>query len=124
MPYRTDLFLEVLKQLRAGRTQEELSEGVNQLVQECRNTGKKGEITLKLTIKPDKGDNGQYFLSDTVTVKSPKFDRGQTLMFGTPDGNLQRSDPNQGEMDLRVVNEKPQTPRFVAEQPEPAKKVD
>lgn len=124
MPYRQDLFLEVAKQLRAGRTQDELSEALNQLVQDCRNTGKKGVVTLKITVKPDKGDNGQYFLSDEIVVKRPSFERGQTILFGTPDGNLQRTDPNQPELPLRSVEQPQQEPRFVAEPEQAPRKVD
>jgi hypothetical protein len=37
------------------------------------------------------------------------MDRGITLMFGTPEGNLTREDPNQQSLDLKSVPEdKPQ----------------
>lgn len=123
MAYRQDLALEVIKQLRGGRTQEELSEGINQLVQECRKTGKKGQITLKIDIKPDKGDSGQYFITDEIKIKEPTFERGQTLMWGTPEGNLQRTDPNQGELDLKAVPQEPVAPRFVSEPTQTPKQV-
>lgn len=124
MAIREDLFLEVLKQLNGGRTLKELSEQTNQLVQSCRATGKKGELALKITFTPDKGDNGQYFLTDDVKVKAPIFERGKTLMWGTPDGNLQRTDPNQGELELRVVSEQPKDPKFVDEPAQPVKRVN
>lgn len=104
MAYRQDLFLETLRQLRSGRTQEELSEALNELVQCCRSTGKSGEIVLKIKINPDKGDSGQYFLNDEINIKKPKFERGRTIMYGTPEGNLQRTDPNQHELPLRSVD--------------------
>lgn len=123
MARRQDLFLETVRQLRAGRTQDELSEKLNQLVQDCRATGKQGSLTLTIKIKPDKGDTGQYFLEDDVKDVGPKFDRGQTMFWGTPEGNLQRTDPNQSELPLRDVSAKEETPRQVTEQNTPARTV-
>lgn len=123
MAYRQDLFLETVRQLRSGKTQDELSQAVNELVNDCRNTGKAGELVLKIKINPDKGGNGQYFLSDEVIVKKPKYDRSKTLMFGTPEGNLQRTDPNQGELPLRSVGEAQTQPKAVMQQQAPAKVV-
>lgn len=120
MAYRQDLFLSVLKDLRAGKTQEELSEKLNTLVQECRKTGKKGSLTLTITLTPDKGDSGQYFLKDKVVDDIPQMDRGQTLMWGTPEGNLQRTDPAQGDLDLRIAD-KPQAAKTVSQPEQPPK---
>ena len=103
MTYRQDLFTQVVNQLGSGKTQDELSKKMNELVQACRSTGKVGDLTLKIKVRPDKGDTGQYFLEDTVRLKLPEFERGKTLMFGTPEGNLQRTDPNQGELELKSV---------------------
>jgi len=123
MPYRQDLFLETVRQLRSGKTQDELSQAVNELVNDCRNTGKAGELVLKIKINPDKGGNGQYFLSDEVVVKRPKYDRSKTLMFGTPEGNLQRTDPNQGELPLRSVSDPVATVKTITEQTQTAKAI-
>ena len=124
MARRPDLFISVLKDLRGGKTQDELSEKLNNLVQECRHTGKVGSLTLKVTLIPDKGDSGQYFIKDKVTEDVPQNERGQTLMWGTPEGNLQRTDPAQGDLDLRLasnaktevkqVEESNQEPKFVS----------
>lgn len=123
MAYRQDLFLDTVRQLRNGKTQDELSEAINELVQACRDTGKAGELVLKIKINPDKGGNGQYFLSDEVNVKKPKYERSKTLMFGTPEGNLQRTDPNQHELPLRSVNADTAAVKTVTEQQQPAKVV-
>lgn len=116
MAYRQDLFTHTVNQLRNGRTQEELSEKLNEVVNACRDTGKVGEITLKIKVYPDKGDTGQYFLKDDVTTKAPKPDRGQTIMFGTPEGNLQRNDPRQGDLPLKEVAAEQTPVREVASQ--------
>jgi len=103
MSYRQDLFNFTLTQLRGGKTQEELSAKLNELVKDCRDTGKKGELTLTIAVRPDKGDTGQYFLKPSIKIKSPQFEIGDTLFWGTPEGNLQRTDPAQGDLDLRIV---------------------
>lgn len=113
MAHRQDLFVHAVSQLRSGKTQDELSEQLNQLVQDCRATGKQGTLTLTIKVQPDKGDTGQYFLKDEVKITRPKFDRGNTIFWGTPDGNLQRTDPNQGEFDLREAPKDDQPPRQV-----------
>lgn len=123
MACRQDLFLETVRQLRAGRTQDELSQKLNQLTQDCRATGKQGSITLTIKVKPDKGDTGQYFLEDDIKTSEPKFDRGQTIFWGTPEGNLQRTDPNQGELPLRDVSAKAEAPREVSQPNTPARTV-
>jgi hypothetical protein len=123
MAYRQDLFNFMLAQMRAGKTQEELSRELNQLVQDCRSTGKKGELTLTITVRPDKGDTGQYFLRPSIKTKSPQFEVGDTLFWGTPDGNLQRTDPAQGELELRAIPDTQKQPKFVDEQPQTVKQL-
>lgn len=123
MAYRQDLFAFTLAQLRGGKTADQLSAELNQLVQECRNTGKKGELILTITVRPDKGDSGQYFLKPIIKVKTPQFETGDTLFWGTPEGNLQRTDPAQGDLDLKVVQEPRQATRFVDDNQMPAKTV-
>lgn len=121
MGYRQDLYAFTLAQLRGGKTQEELSQELNQLVQECRTTGKKGSLTLTITVRPDKGDNGQYFLKPEIKVKAPQFETGDTLFWGTPEGNLQRTDPAQGDLDLRMIPDVQKQPKFVDEKPQTVK---
>lgn len=111
MAYRQDLFVFMLQQLRGGKTAEELSADINQLVQDCRSVGKKGELVLKITIEPDKGDTGQYFIDAQHKVAAPKFAKGKTMFWGTPEGNLQRQDPSQGELPLRVIPDAPPQPQ-------------
>lgn len=109
MAFEKNLFIEVVSVLRGGKAQEEASEKLNELQRACQDTGKKGSISFTLTVDPDKGDNGQYFLSDDIKLKKPELPKGRTLMFGTPEGNLQRTNPNQHEFEFRDKNkEKPE----------------
>ena len=71
----------------------------------CTETGKTGEIVLHIKIKPV-GKGGQVELDSDVKVRKPKPVRGKTLMFATPDNNLQREDPRQRTLDgVKTVNE-------------------
>lgn len=122
--YRPDLALNVLKTLRNGHTQDEMSEKLNELVQACRETNKTGEIILKIKVQPDKSGNGQYFLKDAITVNKPEPERGQTIFFGTPEGNLQRDDPAQRSLDLKDVSAKePANTKELEETPSQLKQV-
>jgi len=117
MSIREDLFNATVAQLRNGQTQIEASEMLNQLVQACRDTNKVGEITLKIKVRPDGA--GQYFLEDQISTNAPKPERAKTLFFGTPDGNLQREDPNQRSLDLRNVSEDRTVKTINEQKPQP-----
>ena len=105
MAIREDLFLFVVGQLRYGATQAELSEMLNECVNRARDTGKTATLTLTLKIVPDAKGEGTYRIEDRSVHKLPSFERGTTIMFGTPDGNLLREDPRQRALDLRQVSD-------------------
>lgn len=96
-------FTDTLNALRFGTLSEELTKELVALTQACIETHKAGEITLTLKLKPGKG--GHLEVIDDIKVKKPRFERGSTIMFPTPEGNLMREDPRQGELPgLRKVD--------------------
>ena len=107
MSNRPDLYVHTLNQLLHGATSEELSENLSNCVEAVRNTGKQATLTLKLTVKPIGQGTGQYEIRDKITAAIPELDRGMTLMFGTPEGNLEREDPRQKNLELKAVEDKP-----------------
>ena len=110
MANRPDLFTHTLTSLQHGTTALALSEHLHECVESARKTGKKATLTLTLTIKPVGRDTGQYELREDIKTKIPQLDRGMTLMFGTPEGNLTRTDPRQGELNLKAAPDtKPET---------------
>lgn len=112
---RPDLFTATVNILRAGSCQEELSEALSDAVEAARETGKQAIVTLTLKIKPE-GRSGQYVVHDDIKRKLPALDKGGTLLFGTPEGNLQRQDPRQTALNLkRVPDEERPTPKQVNE---------
>lgn len=100
---RPDLWNYTVSQLRHGATQEDLSEKMSEAVTMARETGKQATVTLQVIIKPI--GEGQYELRDKISAKIPELNRGMTLMFGTPEGNLMRDDPRQQSMELRGVKD-------------------
>lgn len=96
-------FTQVLAQLRFGELDEELTTKLAQLTLACAERGRSGTLQLTIHLKPGKA--GQMEIVDEVRVKAPEAARGATLMFATPEGSLQRTDPRQLSLDgVRVVD--------------------
>ncbi|AFN39079.1 hypothetical protein G167_gp75 [Burkholderia phage BcepMigl] len=86
-------FNDTLVQLRYGELHDELTDAINEVVHKVASTQKGGKITLTLAFKSGKG--GQIEIADELKVVLPKEEKGSTIMFATPEGNLQREDPRQ-----------------------------
>tara|TARA_R110001583_G_scaffold34551_1_gene115889 strand:+ start:35630 stop:35983 length:354 start_codon:yes stop_codon:yes gene_type:complete len=102
---RPDLFVHTLNSLRRGRTAEELSENLADAVAAARLTGKQASVTLTIKIKPERGTDGTYSIEDQVKAAIPEQDRGRTILFGTPEGNLLTQDPNQQDLELKDIRD-------------------
>ena len=74
---------------------EELADALNDMVHASTETGKASELTVKIKLKPVGGSSGQVELETDVKSKLPQPTRGKTLMFSTPNNNLQRENPKQ-----------------------------
>ena len=74
---------------------EELADALNDMVHASTETGKASEVAIKIKLKPLGGSSGQVELDTDVKTKLPQPVRGKTLMFATPDNNLQRENPKQ-----------------------------
>lgn len=94
-------FTDTLTAIRYGLLLDDLSNELNRLTTACMDSGRKGELTLKLTLRPGKA--GQLEIVDDVQVRLPKQERPTTLLYATPEGNLQREDPRQ--MSLAGIRE-------------------
>ena len=103
MSTRSRTFIDAIRVLRYGALSDELTKELQRVVLACADTGRKGTLTLKLSIKPGKA--GQLEIGDSVSVKLPEPERAVSLLFATPDGNLQREDPRQLSLEgVRVVS--------------------
>lgn len=96
-------FNDTIVALRYGTLHDDLSNELNNLVAKVSNTMRGGELVLKLKLKPGKG--GQIEIVDDIVVKAPKEEKGTSIMFATPEGNLTREDPRQLQIEgLRSVD--------------------
>ncbi|MCX5590891.1 hypothetical protein [Alcaligenes endophyticus] len=90
-------FAEVLQDLRYGTLHDELTETLQEVVNACISTGKGGSLTLQIKLKP--GKSGELELTDTIKSTVPELEKGASIMWATPEGNLQRQDPRQMTID-------------------------
>ncbi len=104
---------------------EEATDALNDLVHATTETGKAGELVIKIKMKPIGGKAGQMELDVDVKAKLPEPTRGKTLLFATPDNNLQRTDPRQQSLDgIRTVVDESEAQKGVRSAPqEPAAKL-
>lgn len=90
--------LDLIGDLRRGKTADDLTTHVHDLIAACLDTGKKGELVLKLTFEPDKDDEARMKVTDQIAVKKPTRTVKPSLFFLTDGGNLSRTDPHQDEL--------------------------
>lgn len=79
--------------LDRGATHEELTVKLHDLVSAVMDTGKKGTLTLKLTVQPFKGDDSILEVHDDVKLVMPQHDRKPGIFYPDKDGNLSRNSP-------------------------------
>lgn len=88
-------FADWLREQSNGTTHDELGEALYDLVARVRDTGKKGSLTLTITVGLfDKGAD-VLVVSDEIRLKLPEHDRKASLFYPDKVGNLTRTDPNQ-----------------------------
>lgn len=87
---------DLLRYLRNGECLNEASDGLTDLVDAVRRTGKVGKISLELTLRPPKNrESCQITVEDRVVVKAPESPNEPTLMYvDDENGDLVRRDPN------------------------------
>lgn len=98
-------FSMLLQDIRDGRTHSELTAAMDELIQAVRNTAKAGSITLEIKVKPSNRGHevDRVTVTDKITTKIPKPERGDDFFFVTDDNNLSRNHPRQQALDLRAA---------------------
>lgn len=91
-------FVRTAQELRGGLFLDEVSGELNLLVAAVRDTARGGKLIITLAIKPATKDADVLIIEDTVTVKMPRSERGNTILFATNSNTLQRHDPRQPEL--------------------------
>jgi hypothetical protein len=99
-----------------GITAEELSNELANVLQAVRDTGRKGTLALKLTIKPESIQTGQISITPDIASNPPQIARERSMLFMTPDNNLQREDPRQKSLEFTAVTPSKKQELTTAEQ--------
>ena len=81
----------------AGRSNEEISEEFHTLLAAVNEHGKKGALTITVTVEPPKGhiDGAPVAISIDSVLKAPKASAPPSIYFVDEDGNATRNDPRQ-----------------------------
>lgn len=96
--------LALLQNQRAGVCMSELSEKLQQLSNTVRGTGKKGKLTLEITMNPlQKGGGHAVTVTDKISLKLPQDEPEVSVFYVGDQGQLTRNDPRQRELPLRAV---------------------
>lgn len=91
-------FADWLREQGEGKTHDELSEALYDLVARVTDTGRKGTLTLTITVEPMKKSDEVLVISDEIKLKLPEFDRPVSVFYTDDQGNLIRNNPNQPEL--------------------------
>lgn len=78
-----------------GRAISELQEAITGTAKAVMEFGAKGEVTLKLIVRPT-GEGVEFEVK--ISVKQPKAEIRKANFFVTEEGELSREDPNQPEL--------------------------
>lgn len=89
---------DTLRDIRKGMVAEAAGEELATVVRAVTATGKPGSLTIKLTVKPQKGDSEQVVISSKISASAPAADMPEAIFFADVDGDLHRNDPRQPEM--------------------------
>lgn len=84
-------FFDTVRDINNGTVVDKLDASLNALVQAMQRTNKGGKIILTVEILPMKGSTEAVQVKATVSSKEPGFDDAGSIMFPTPEGNLQRN---------------------------------
>lgn len=85
----------LLEQAR-GKTHDELSQALHDVTAKVMETGKKGSLTLTISIALlDKDPSNGLVINDEIRTKMPEHDRPASVFYPDRSGNLSRRDPNQ-----------------------------
>ncbi len=85
--------------MRSGKVASNLNEKFNEVLRAVLETGCKGEVNIKLSIKPSRMGIGGVVLevdmdADTK-IKKPELAIGSSVFFVDKEGSLTREDPDQ-----------------------------
>lgn len=90
-------FVDLLRTIRSGICEEELAIALQSVVLAVSETGKAGQLTLTIDVKPMNAA-GALVIVDTIKTKLPVEKSAGTVLWATPEGNLQLNHPKQNSL--------------------------
>ena len=91
-------FTDILRDYRNGVLVRQLTERMAKLQAAVEETGKPGELNLKIKLKPEPGEDGAVKVSAAITQKIPERDLPDALFFSDGNGSLLREPPKGGKL--------------------------
>jgi hypothetical protein len=88
-----------------GRSHEQISAELHELLGAVAEHGKKGSLTITVSVEPSKGhiDGAPLTIGIESTLKAPRASAPPAIYFMDGDGNPTRNDPRQMSFDLRTA---------------------
>lgn len=96
-------FADWLREQSTGRTHNDLSEALHDLLAAVAETGKAGTLTLVIKAKPMQGDMRAVVIVDDIKLAPPQPDRKANIFFLDAQGNPVRNDPRQMHLPIAAV---------------------
>lgn len=84
-------FFDTLRDIANGTINDKLDAELQELVQAVQRTNKSRKLVLTVEIMPMKNSTEAVQVRAIVASKEPTFEDAGSIMFPTPEGNLQRS---------------------------------
>lgn len=91
-------FAAVLRQHNKGVAYAELCKALAEVTAACKKTGKKGSVSLTLSIEPQPKMGNVIKLTDSIRTKVPAPDRVGSMWYPDEQGGLHRNNPEQHEL--------------------------
>lgn len=95
-------FGEFLHQQRKGAMHADLSEGLHRLIEAVQRVNKPGDLTLKVTVRPQTG-GGLVLVTDQVAIHAPEPAREAAVWFVDRRHNLRRTNPDQPDLPIHEL---------------------
>ena len=107
------VFVSTLASMQSGQVLQDLDDALRECTRASLASGKKGKVTLSLSIIPNGvgvGETPLFKIEEDIAVKAPKKGRPSSVFFADDDCNLTRRNHRQEEMRLTVVEARPDAP--------------
>lgn len=118
-PRRVRPFADFLAEHNRGQSAGKAALDLQTVVEAVKQTGKKGSVSVTVSVEPMKGNPDAMLTTITVVSKVPTDPPKAAVFYADEDGNLQRTDPGQlafeslKEVEAPEVRDAPARPQVV-----------